>query len=297
MKSFWKRLAAGFLLAAAAAGLVGCGEETKAASGSGTGSGTELAIHVLDIGQGDATLLSKDGKWALIDSGDVDHRPQMKEYLKQYGVSTISKVIVTHPHADHIGGMLAVFQTAEIEDIYDDGVPTTTNTYRTYLKNIKAKNIRYHKVGAGDTIPLFDGVNFEVLAPVKVLKNERGEADLNNNSVAGRLVYGNFAMMFTGDAESEEEKTMLDSGAAMKCDVLKVGHHGSRTSSSRAFIKAVAPKVGIISLGAGNSYGHPHAKTLKTMEKYNVEILRTDRDGTVTVTTTGSGDFQIQKQR
>ena len=295
MKSFWKRLAAGFLLAAAAAGLAGCGEETKAAGE--TGSSGELAIHVLDIGQGDATLLSKDGKWVLIDSGDVDHRPQMKEYLKQYGVSTISKVIVTHPHADHMGGMLAVFQTAEIEDIYDDGVPTTTNTYRTYLKNIKAKNIRYHKVGAGDTIPLFDGVNFEVLAPVKTIKNERGEADLNNNSVVGRLVYGNFAMMFTGDAEVEEEKTILNSGAAVKSDILKVGHHGSRTSSSAAFVKAVAPKIGIISLGAGNSYGHPHAKTLKTLEKHKVEIFRTDRDGTITVTTTGSGDFQIQKQR
>ena len=295
MKSFWKRLAAGFLLAAAAAGLAGCGEETKAAGE--TGGGGELAIHVLDIGQGDATLLSKDGEWVLIDSGDVDHRPQMKEYLKQYGVSTVSKVIVTHPHADHMGGMLAVFQTAEIEDIYDDGVPTTTNTYRTYLKNIKAKNIRYHKVGAGDTIPLFDGVNFEVLAPVKTIKNERGEADLNNNSVVGRLVYGNFAMMFTGDAEAEEEKTILNAGAAVKSDILKVGHHGSRTSSSAAFVKAVAPKIGIISLGAGNSYGHPHAKTLKTLEKHKVEIFRTDRDGTVTVTTTGSGDFQIQKQR
>ena len=295
MKSFWKRLAAGFLLAAAAAGLAGCGEETKAAGE--TGGGGELAIHVLDIGQGDATLLSKDGKWVLIDSGDVDHRPQMKEYLKQYGVSTVSKVIVTHPHADHMGGMLAVFQTAEIEDIYDDGVPTTTNTYRTYLKNIKAKNIRYHKVGAGDTIPLFDGVNFEVLAPVKTIKNERGEADLNNNSVVGRLVYGNFAMMFTGDAEAEEEKTILNAGAAVKSDILKVGHHGSRTSSSAAFVKAVAPKIGIISLGAGNSYGHPHVKTLKTLEKHKVEIFRTDRDGTVTVTTTGSGDFQIQKQR
>ena len=295
MKSFWKRLAAGFLLAAAAAGLAGCGEETKAAGE--TGGGGELAIHVLDIGQGDATLLSKDGKWVLIDSGDVDHRPQMKEYLKQYGVSTVSKVIVTHPHADHMGGMLAVFQTAEIEDIYDDGVPTTTNTYRTYLKNIKAKNIRYHKVGAGDTIPLFDGVNFEVLAPVKTIKNERGEADLNNNSVVGRLVYGNFAMMFTGDAEAEEEKTILNAGAAVKSDILKVGHHGSRTSSSAAFVKAVAPKIGIISLGAGNSYGHPHAKTLKTLEKHKVEIFRTDRDGTITVTTTGSGDFQIQKQR
>ncbi len=296
MKSFWRRLAAGFLVAAAAMGLVGCGEETKAAGETG-GSGGELVIHVLDIGQGDATLISKDGKWALIDSGDVDHRPQMKEYLRQYGVSALSKVIVTHPHADHIGGMLAVFQTAEIEEIYDDGIPTTTNTYRTYLKNIKAKNIRYHKVGAGDTIPLFDGVVFEVLAPVKVLKNERGEADLNNNSVAGRLVYGNFAMMFTGDAEKEEEKTILENGGNVKCDVLKVGHHGSRTSSSPAFVKAVAPKVGIISLAAGNSYGHPHAKTLKTLEKNKVEIFRTDRDGTVTVTTTGSGDFQIQKQR
>ena len=274
----------------------GCGDAAKGGETTVNG-GSELSIHVLDIGQGDATLISKDGKWVLIDSGDVEHRPQMKEYLKQYGISNLSKVIVTHPHADHMGGMLAVFQTVSIEEIYDDGIATSTNTYRTYLKNIKAKNVKYHKAKAGDHIALFDGVDFAVLAPVKELKDSKGEADLNNNSICGRLSYGNFSMMFTGDAEEVEEKTILGNGGSLKSDVLKIGHHGSRTSSSAAFVKAVSPKLGVISLGAGNSYGHPHAKTLKTMEKYGVEILRTDRDGTITIKSTGSGNFTVTKAR
>lgn len=298
MKKFLKWLAAGFIVLGTGLLAAGCGDEAKGAESAGGGKGgSELAIHVLDIGQGDATLLSKDGKWVLIDSGDVEHRPQMKEYLKKYGVSELSKVIVTHPHADHMGGMLAVFQSVSIKDIYDDGVATSTNTYRTYLKNIKAKNVNYHKTKSGDDIALFDGVNFHVLAPVKILKDNKGEDDLNNNSICGRLSYGNFSMIFTGDAEEVEEKTILETGATVKSDVMKVGHHGSRTSSSTAFVKAVSPKVGIISVGAGNSYGHPHSKTLKTLEKYNVQIMRTDRDGTVTVKSTGSGDFTITKAR
>lgn len=271
-------------------GATGCRGERADGPGAAAPGGSPLNIRMLDIGQGDAILLEKDGEWALIDSGDVDHRPQMKAYLKEYGVTRLSKVIITHAHADHVGGMLAVFQTVKVGEIYDSGVPTTTNTYRTYLKQIQAKKIPFHTIKTGDTITLFPGVDFQVAGPVKVLKEGKsGKPDLNNNSIVGRLVYGNFSMLFTGDAEKEEEKSILAVGKDLKSQVLKVGHHGSKTSSSAVFLRAVSPELALISAGAGNSYGLPHPVTLKTLEKAGVRTLRTDRDGTITLTTDGQG--------
>lgn len=119
---------------------------------------------------------------------------------------------------------------------------------------------------------------------------------MNNNSIVGRLTYGGFSMLFTGDAEKEEERTILDGGAKLQSDVLKVAHHGSKTSSSAAFLKAVSPKLALISAGAGNSYGLPHNVTLKTLGKAGIKVLRTDQDGTITITTDGSG-YEVTKSK
>lgn len=129
-----------------------------------------------------------------------------------------------------------------------------------------------------------------------MIKDQKGNSDFNNNSIVGRLTYGSFSMLFTGDAEKEEEATILKQGGALKSDVLKVGHHGSRTSSSPAFLKAVSPKDAFISCGQGNDYGHPHKVTLQKLEKAKINIYRTDRNGTVTLTTDGS-KYQITKER
>lgn len=285
---------------AAMLSFAGCSQASESAPGGGGAGkgGSPLTIRMLDIGQGDSLLLGKDGKWVFIDTGDVDHRPQLKAYLKQYGIKEVSKVIVTHPHADHIGGMYALFQSVKIDDIYDNGVPTTTNTYRTYLKQIKEKKVAYHKVKAGDTIALFDGVEFKVAAPVKTINDGKsGKPDMNNNSIVGRLSYGNFSMLFTGDAEKEEEKDILDSHVDIKSTVLKVGHHGSKTSSTIPFLKAVSPELALISAGAGNSYGLPKAITLQHLEELHIPVLRTDRQGTITITTTGSGKYEVKKEK
>lgn len=308
MKRLLHWLAAWLLALFLALGAAGCSDGSSSTAGSGTSApqaagegphGSELAVHVLDIGQGDAILLSKDGKWALIDSGDVDHRPEMKRYLKEYGVDSLSSVIITHPHADHVGGMLAVFQTVPVEAVYDSGVPTSTNTYRTYLKQIKAKNIPFHVVKAGDVIPLFEDVDFHVVAPVETItEGKKKKPDLNNNSIVGRLTYGASSMLFTGDAEKDEEETILESGASLRSDVLKVGHHGSKTSSSPAFVKAVSPGAAVLSAGAGNSYGLPHQATLDRLAQGGVShIFRTDRDGTVTFVTDGSGGFRVYTKK
>lgn len=266
------------------------------AKASASAKGGQLTVRMLDIGQGDAFLLEKDGKFVMIDTGDIEHRDQIVALLHKYKVKEISKIIITHPHADHLGGMNAIFKNFKVDAIYDDGMPADTGSYKNYLKQIKANKIPYHVLKAGDEVDFFDGVKYNVLGPVKVIKDQKGNSDFNNNSVVGRLTYGKFSMMFTGDAEKEEEKTILDKGGTLKSDVLKVGHHGSRTSTSPAFLKAVSPKDAFISCGQGNDYGHPHKVTLDKLEKAKVHVYRTDRNGTVTLTTDGSS-YHIEKER
>lgn len=301
-KKLLKGLLACILCLSVGLTLTGCGSSSASSSSSGGatkadgGKQSALTVRMLDIGQGDSFLLEKDGKFVLIDAGDIEHRDAIVALLKKYHVKTISKVIITHPHADHLGGMLAVFKNFKVESIYDDGMPANTSSYKNYLKQIEANKIPYKAVKAGDTLSFFDGVSFKVVGPVKKITNQKGNSDFNNNSIVGRLTYGNFSMMFTGDAEKEEEASILSQKGTFKSDVLKVGHHGSRTSTSPDFLKAVAPREAFISCGQGNDYGHPHKVTVDKLNKAKVHIYRTDRDGTVTLTTTGK-EYTIQKER
>lgn len=299
-QKLYKILIAFILSVSVGLALAGCGSST-AASGSAAAKGdngksSTLTVRMLDIGQGDSFLLEKDGKFVMIDTGDIEHREAIVQLLKKYHVKTISKIIITHPHADHLGGMNAIFKNFKVESIYDDGMPANTASYKNYLKQIEANKIPYKSLKAGDEVNFFDGVNFKVLGPVKKIKDQKGNSDFNNNSIVGRLTYGNFSMMFTGDAEKEEEASILSQKGTFKSDVLKVGHHGSRTSTSPEFLKAVAPKEAFISCGQGNDYGHPHKVTVDKLNKAKIHIYRTDRDGTVTLTTTGK-EYTIQKER
>lgn len=301
-KNLMKFLAVLLLSLSLTAAFSACGSTAPSASSGGTKTstsakgGSQLTVRMLDIGQGDAFLLEKDGKFVMIDTGDIEHRDQIVALLHKYKVKEISKIIITHPHADHLGGMNAIFKTFKVDAIYDDGMPAGTGSYKNYLKQIKEKKIPYHVLKAGDEVDFFDGVKFNVLGPVKVIKDQKGNSDFNNNSIVGRLTYGSFSMMFTGDAEQEEEKTILGKGGTLKSDVLKVGHHGSRTSTSPAFLKAVSPKNAFISCGQGNDYGHPHKVTIDKLEKAKVQIYRTDRNGTVTLASDGSS-YRIEKER
>mgnify|MGYP002524496661 FL=1 len=302
-QKLYKILIAFILSVSVGLALSGCGGSTAASGSTGgaaakgdNGKSSTLTVRMLDIGQGDSFLLEKDGKFVMIDTGDIEHREAIVQLLKKYHVKTISKIIITHPHADHLGGMNAIFKNFKVESIYDDGMPANTASYKNYLKQIEANKIPYQSLKAGDEVNFFDGVNFKVLGPVKKIKDQKGNSDFNNNSIVGRLTYGNFSMMFTGDAEKEEEASILSQKGTFKSDVLKVGHHGSRTSTSPEFLKAVAPKEAFISCGQGNDYGHPHKATVDKLNKAKIHIYRTDRDGTVTLTTTGK-EYTIQKER
>ena len=265
-------------------------------SNNNTNSNDTVKIEVLDIGQGDASLIYTKDEVIMIDTGDVDERDRLEKLLKERNISTIDKLIITHPHADHIGGAYVVFKNVNVKEVYDNGDATTSKTYQTYLKNIKQKNIAYHQLKAGDTVDFGDGVSFKVFSPTeKMIKNDD---DLNNNSIVGQLRYKDFTMLFTGDSEHDAEQNMVKSyGNELQSDVLKSPHHGSRTSSSDDYLKTVKAKDVIISLAADNEYGHPHKQTLDRYKKYNMNVYRTDQDGTITITTDGSDDYTISKEK
>ncbi|HWR10080.1 ComEC/Rec2 family competence protein [Sporomusa sp.] len=259
-------------------------------------SGAPLTVKVLDVGQGDAILIRTNEQVVLIDTGDVPARDKLVSMLKSQGITTVDKLIITHPHADHIGGAAAVFANFTVRQVYDSGQRTTSNLYKQYLTQINKKKIPFTVVTAGTTIELGNEAVLSVLAPEQPFIGG-SEPDLNNNSIVAKLVYGNFSMLMTGDAEKESEERMLKKGAAsLKSTLLKSGHHGSKTSSSLPFLQAVSPEAALISLGADNEYHHPHPITLKKYNDKKMKVYRTDTDGTLTVTSDGK-TYSITKER
>lgn len=277
--------------------LLGCDLQAKIPSGGApsewlkantAGSATELQIHCLDIGQGDAILIRAGDKWTIIDTGDVDQRENLAKYLRKYGVKEVENLLITHAHSDHIGGAYTVLRQVPVRKAWDNGVPHTTATYRTFLRLLAEKNVPLTTARSGMRIDIGNGAYLQVLAPQEIIK-KKGLPDHNNNSVIVRLVYGDFTMLFTGDAEKEEERDMLRRvQGQLRSTVLKVGHHGSKTSSTAEFLHAVRPQYAVISCGRGNAYGVPHEPVMERLTKRNIPIYRTDRDGTVTIRTDGT---------
>lgn len=272
--------------------LAGCARPSVRTGGAAQAAAEEMEIHCLDIGQGDAALIGWQNKWTMIDTGDVEHRPQIVKLLEQYGVKELENLIITHPDSDHLGGAYAILKKFPVRNVFDNGQEKLTHTYHTYLKTLDRKKLSPTVLRDGMNLDLGGGAYLQVLSPGKQLitKNRNGEPDFNNNSIVMKLVLGDFSMLFTGDAEKLQEKSILRSHSGdLKSVVLKVGHHGSYTSSSREFLHAIAPRVAIISCGRDNPYGVPHKVTMRNLEETRAKIYRTDRDGTVTVRTDGNG--------
>lgn len=273
----------------------------QGAGQTGIPQGT-VSIKMLDVGQGDAILVQTSEQTVLIDTSDVDERDKLRAQLAQAGVKKIDKVILTHPHADHIGGMDVLLDGSfEIGAIYDNGMPSTSKLYLGYLKKAKAKGIAHHALKAGDVLDFGDGAQFKVLSPQERLVQKGQQKgykhDPNNESVVGKLTFGKFSMLFTGDAEKEAEATIAAQfGSELKSQVLKSPHHGSKTSSSAAYLRLVQPEVCLISCGAGNDYGHPHKETLKKYQALHAKVYETDKNGTITVTSDGTG-YEVKEEK
>ncbi len=240
----------------------------------------QLIAHFINVGQGDAIFIQTPAKNILIDGGD--RGTTVANYLRNQGISSLDLVIGTHPHADHIGGLINVFQSIPVKEVIDPAVVHTTKTFEDYLTLIDKKDIKFTEGRAGMNRDLGGGAQLELLHPTSP-----SSSHLNNASIVARLVFGQVSFLFTGDAETEAEKEMLNRSAALVSDILKVGHHGSRTSTTQAFLQGVDPEVAVIMCGKDNQYGHPHEEILQRLANAGVDIYRTDLHGTIVITTDG----------
>ncbi len=241
---------------------------------------SKLKVHFIDVGQGDATLLECDGEYMLIDAGGNDKGTAIQLYLTKQGVKELKYVVGTHAHEDHIGGMDVVVTKFSCGAVYLPNFDAETATYRDVFDACEYKSIKITEPIPGESITL-GGATITFLAPVQDYK------DCNNTSIALYLTHGENSFLFTGDAEEAAEEDILAYAKEKKmdldCDVYQVGHHGSRTSSCEAFLEKINPEYAVISCKEGNEYGHPHAQTLNSLRFAEVQVFRTDEQGTIVV--------------
>ncbi|MEK4853915.1 MBL fold metallo-hydrolase [Paenibacillus sp. FSL H7-0756] len=241
-----------------------------------------LQVYFLDVGQGDSTLIrTPANQYILIDGGNNDQGKNVVKYLNALGVKTLDAMVATHPDADHIGGLDDVLKAVDVKSVYAPKVSHTTQTYKDFLTAVKNEGRTIKAVSKGVKIPL-SGVDATFLGPV----NSYGD-DLNNWSAVLKVSYRSKSFLFTGDAEKASENDMLADGKSLKADVLKVGHHGSSSSTSKPFLDAVKPSYAVISVGK-NNYGHPTSGVLSRLKSANASVLRTDQKGTITAISDGN---------
>lgn len=239
---------------------------------------SDIRIFIFDVGQGDSILIKAFDKNILIDAGP--DKDLVADRLGSFGVGNLSLVIVTHPHNDHIGGMVEVLKRYKTEYYLDPGIPHTSKTYRTLLDVVEEKRLRYIRPN-GQKIHLQS-------AEIFIFPIPDNPDSINNSSVVSRLSYKDFSALFLGDAELEEQSFIIGIyGDRLKSSIMKVSHHGSNNGTSQRLLDVVRPNLAVISVGRDNPYGHPHRETLELLKRYNVKIYRTDRDGTVVILSDG----------
>lgn len=248
------------------------------------GEGEYIELHFIDVGQGDSILIRTAGGNILIDAGPGSAEEELKYYLSDLDISTLEYAVFTHPHEDHIGGADMIMTDFTVSNVILPAAETETKTYARMMEAIEGSGATLITAVSGSEYTL-GSMTMTLLAP-----NAEKYSNLNNYSVALRLAFGGTSFILTGDAEALSEGEILENfdAAFLNCDLYKVGHHGSETSSSQAFLEVIVPKISVISCGAGNSYGHPHAITLDKLEKIGSEVYRTDLLGSIVFRSDGS---------
>ena len=235
-----------------------------------------IKVSYLDVGQADSILIQVDNENMLIDAGNNNDGKGIVKYLKDNKVDSFKYVIGTHAHEDHIGGMENIIKEFQIEHFYMPSVLTTTKTFEDVLDALEEKQLKFETPSINDEFNLGEAI-------IKVLYVGDDSSNLNNTSIVLKLTYKNIKFLFMGDLEKDKEDEIED----LDCDILKTGHHGSNTSSSKEFLDKVSPSYSVISVGKDNSYKHPSSKTIKRLDNINSKILRTDELGTIIITSDG----------
>ncbi|HOI12298.1 MAG TPA: MBL fold metallo-hydrolase [Methanoculleus sp.] len=242
----------------------------------------DLAVHFIDVGQGDSILIEFRDKTMLIDAGERGMGERVIAYLEDRSVERLDVVVATHAHSDHIGGLADVISAYPVGRFVDAAQPHPTATYEDLLALVEDQGISYTAAERGQTIALDPDLEILILNP-----GAQPLGDANEDSVVLKMTYGDISYLFTGDAGTPAEESMAAVGLDLDADVLKVGHHASRYASSAEFLSVVSPAISVIPVGEGNDYGHPHEEAVERLEATGSRIYRTDLDGTVIVATDG----------
>ncbi len=260
-----------------------------------------LQVVFLDVGQGDSALITfPNGKTMLIDGGEVEQGRVLVRKLQQLGVRRLDWVVASHPHSDHIGGLIEVLRTVPVSEVWDIGSPYESPVYRDFLRAVRQARApsggrpKFRVVRSGLTLEAAPNVRVSVLAPREPLL-QGTRSDPNNNSIVLRLDAPGGSFLFTGDIEREGRQRLYAARANLRADVLKVSHHGAANGTDRAFLNRVQPRVAVISVGAGNRYGHPHRETLALLR--GVRLYRTDLNGDIVMRLGSERKLQIATTR
>ena len=257
-----------------------------------------LEVNFFDIGQGDAMLITTPKNQTMLIDGGPNNRvlEKLGKNLSPFQ-KKINIVILTHPHADHVLGLIEVLRRYEVGLLVLNGAELKSDIYYEFLKVAKEKNVKIIIAKEGMAIHFSDNLEFDIISPSKdsgdLVFGKKSESfgvsgnEVNDSSVVGKLVFKNFSIMVTGDATSKTEIRLLSDGYDLKSDILKIGHHGSKYSSSSKFLGAVSPKAAIIEVGAKNRYGHPSPAALSRLKMFDISVFRTDLNGDIKIVSDG----------
>ncbi|MCQ2418272.1 MAG: MBL fold metallo-hydrolase [Clostridia bacterium] len=254
--------------------------------------GAELAVHFIDVGQGDCSLIACDGHYMLIDGGPPEASSTVYSYLKKYNITHLDYIVCSHPHDDHCGGLSGALSYAAASAALCPVTDYDSRAFRSFQKKLAEQDVRITVPKVGDTFSL-GRASFTVLGPVHT-----NGAATNDLSLVLRVVFGKTSFLFTGDAEQAEEADLRGGRAGLKSTVLKVAHHGSGDSTGKTFLRKVAPGYAVISVGKSNAYGHPTQETLSRLKAADCTVLRTDLHGDILIASDGrTVTYEVEKNR
>ncbi|MCJ7691306.1 MAG: MBL fold metallo-hydrolase [Clostridiaceae bacterium] len=246
-------------------------------------SENNIITHFIDVGQGDCILIQVNHKNLLIDSGPSDSNKKVIRYLKNNNITKLDYIIATHPHEDHIGGMASIIKAFKVGEFIAPKATSSSEEFKDMIRSLINKNLNIKVAKPNITLDLGPNTTCIILSP-----NKKVYKDTNNYSCAIKISYKTSTYLFTGDIETISEQEILNKGYDLKAQVLKVGHHGSNSSTSMEFLNAVRPKIAVISCGANNTYGHPNKETIDKLQNQNCIIYRTDLDKNIVLISDGT---------